>query len=88
METVSQIDNNRKNIEKWFGNRFSKERKLTEYKGHVQGSHVEVCFSNIRTRKYKDIDELLIIALIPADDTFIGMTGSMQICQAPLSIIQ
>lgn len=42
----------------------------------------------MKSRKYKGVDELLVIALIPENNTFIGMTGSMDICQVPLNIIK
>ena len=84
----TEIQKNRENINEWFGSRFSKERQCKEYKGIIQGSYVSVDFSTMKTRKYKEVDELLVIALIPENDTFIGMTGSMDICQAPLSIIK
>ncbi len=94
-ETTEQIEKNRKNIENWFKNRFEKERKLKEYKGIIQGSHVDVNFSSIKTRKWQGktrkwqgIDQLLVIAIIPENNTFIGLSGSMDMCQAPISIIQ
>lgn len=86
-ETSEQIEKNRKNIENWFKTRFEKERKLKEYKGVVQGSYVDVNFASIKTRKWQGIDQLLVVAIIPENNTFIGMSGSMDICQAPISII-
>lgn len=85
---MEDVLKNRENIAKWFGNRFKKERQLKEYNGFIQGSYVEVDFSTLKTRKYKGVDSLLIIAIIPENSSFIGMTGSMDICQAPLNIIK
>jgi hypothetical protein len=86
--TTSEILIKREHINQWFGTRFMKERQLQEYKGVIQGSYVDVDLSNLKTKKFKDVDELLVIAIIPKNSTFIGMTGDMSLCQVSLDVIQ
>ena len=88
MQTAeAKLANQRTQINKLFGNRFFQERQLLEYKGIIQGSYVNIDMTNIRTRKYKGVDELLVIAIIPKNQTIIGMTGSMSLLEVPLSVI-
>ena len=88
MTTSETLKKRREWINEMFGTRFLKERQLKEYKGIIQGSYVGVDLSNLKTRKFKEVDELLVIAIIPEDSTFIGMTGSMNLCQVPLDVIK
>lgn len=74
-------------IDKIFGGRFYEERKIKEFNGHKQGTWVKVDFSKMATKKWKYCDELLIIGFVKSNSTFIGMAGSMDIVQAPISTI-
>lgn len=82
MET--EITKKREWLKKIFGNRF--DFSVKEKKGIVQGAYVRVDFSGYFVpRKYKNCDEFIVVSI--KDNSFIGMTGSMDIIELPFDVV-